>query len=506
MVVNSLFEYTVLLLGWLINNSIWDIITSTGIYILPLIFKLVGSYLKVREQGVDEGNKGVLSLAWVENSVYFSIIVLLFTCVPVLKTDLTVANYSVENSKICGYQEMDVNNTPYQSAINQIAGQEPYVPIWWYFVHVVSKGATQATIGSLPCRLDLRQVRFDIQHTKITDPILIQEIQDFSDNCFSQSFAKLKTINASLSTEEILDTTWIGSNYFLTQPGFYDSYRSQLPRSNWPYNSVRDAALPDTGRGGYPTCKEWWDDKNIGIADRAMKYFDPTIWQSYSIIWNGYNAYKNDALRVLLDSNRLSSDGAVFNGYGGSVDISLTERITKTISGIGNTVSGFNQYPMFDSIRQGLPMVQALLFMAVVMALPIIIVLSGYDPKTIMTITFVFFALIFISFWWELARWVDSFLIDMIYDSQNHSTGKWTQALQNFSDDRLFGLINGGMFLILPTFFLGMLTWGGIKIGNSINGAIQKGQEPAAKAGKDGAEAIEKAGKVAASIATKGAI
>lgn len=492
MVVNSLFEYTVLLLGWVINNSIWDIITSTGIYLLPLIFKLIGSYLKVREQGVDEGNKGLLSLAWVENSLYFSIIILLFTCIPVLKTDLTVANYSVKDSKTCGYNVMNTHGTAYQSTINLLSGQEPYVPIWWYFVHVIAKGVTQATISSLPCQIDIRQVRFDIQHSKITDPILLEEIQEFGQICFAQSFAKLKASNTSLTAEQVHENTWIGSRYFLNQAGYYDSYHSRSPRSSWPYDSVRDAALPDTGKGGYPTCKQWWNDKNIGISDRVIKNVDPMLWVNYSSFWKSYDDFKNDTLRVLVDTNRLN-DGDMYNGYGGSVDTSFGQWITKIIAGIGHVTSGLDQYPMFDSIRESLPMIQSLLFMSIVITLPIITVLSVYDPKTIMTVTFVFFAIIFISFWWELARWLDSFLLDMLYDSKNHSSGSFGQGLQNFSDDRLLGLIIGGMFIILPSFFIGMMAWAGIKIGEIINTAIKLGQEPAAQAGKQGMKSVEKA-------------
>jgi hypothetical protein len=56
------------------------------------------------------------------------------------------------------------------------------------------------------------------------------------------------------------------------------------------------------------------------------------------------------------------------------------------------------------------------------------------NVRTVLTLTFAQFALMFLTFWWELARWLDGTLLDLLYDSDTHSY--WNMAgLQNTQDD-----------------------------------------------------------------------
>ncbi len=71
-------------------------------------------------------------------------------------------------------------------------------------------------------------------------------------------------------------------------------------------------------------------------------------------------------------------------------------------------------------------MVQAILLMALTLCTPVVLVFSAYELKTAVTLTFVQFALIFLTFWWELARWLDSWLLDVLYGGASHS--RWNMA------------------------------------------------------------------------------
>ena len=55
-------------------------------------------------------------------------------------------------------------------------GQNASVPVWWYFTHALGKGITSAAVAVLPCKPDLRQLRFEVQHTRIADPALAQSL------------------------------------------------------------------------------------------------------------------------------------------------------------------------------------------------------------------------------------------------------------------------------------------------------------------------------------------
>ncbi|MCV4640163.1 conjugal transfer protein TraG N-terminal domain-containing protein, partial [Escherichia coli] len=78
------------------------------------------------------------------------------------------------------------------------------------------------------------------------------------------------------------------------------------------------------------------------------------------------------------------------------------------------------------------------------------------DVKVVMTLTFVQFALFFLTFWWELARWLDSWLLDVLYNSDTHSSRNLA-GIQNTQDDVIINLVMRFMFLVLPTFWLGAM-------------------------------------------------
>ncbi|PHM40129.1 conjugal transfer protein TraG [Xenorhabdus miraniensis] len=137
-------------------------------------------------------------------------------------------------------------------------------------------------------------------------------------------------------------------------------------------------------------------------------------------------------------------------------------------------------------------MIQALLLMAIYVMLPMILMFSAYEFKTAITLTFVIFALNFLTFWWELAHWLDSWLISALYDSDTHS--RWNMiGIQNTSDDIIINFVMGTMFLVLPAVWMGALSWAGIKIGGTLENGMQKGTTESKQAGgKAGEAAVNK--------------
>jgi len=157
MAAMSFFDYVTLSLGWLINNGLWNIIATSGIFILPFIFKLVAIFLKVREQGAFEGNHAPMIVSRLEDYIYISMVVIFFACYPSIPLDVRVLHYEqdgytsmvdegkiVRQSTSCSYAEVSPSNSKLQQAHVMIGGQDVYVPLWWYFVHAMSSGLTQA--------------------------------------------------------------------------------------------------------------------------------------------------------------------------------------------------------------------------------------------------------------------------------------------------------------------------------------------------------------------------
>ncbi|EDH1237978.1 hypothetical protein GCY28_24415 [Salmonella enterica subsp. enterica] len=296
MTANSILEYILVFFGWMLNNAMWDILSSTGLYLLPLVFKGMGIWLKVREEGFDEGNKGMLSLPRLENSIYVSFLVICFCCTPMFPVDISTMKYDSSRDKQCNIQVASPQDSGYNAVLTDFQGKTANVPVWWYLVHRLSKGVTQAMIASIPCGGKIRQMRFEVQHSQIKDPILTQELQDFANSCYSRAYYKLKSTNQSLSNKTINSVGWIGSDYFLRTAGYYNTYTSQKPRAAWPWDAGRDTGYANTGDGGYPTCKQWWSDDKKGLKDRVlaslpsrvkrqMQQQDMASWEELALRW-----------------------------------------------------------------------------------------------------------------------------------------------------------------------------------------------------------------------------
>ena len=165
------------------------------------------------------------------------------------------------------------------------------------------------------------------------------------------------------------------------------------------------------------------------------------------------------------------------------------------VSSIGVAAGSLVAYPGFDAMRNSLPMIQALLIMAVIILTPIVTIFSGYSLKTIVTLIFVQFALVTTSFWWELARWLDSFFITILYNSPGHTTDSlvnWN-FLQNDRDDLIMSFVLGMMFLILPGVWIASMSWAGVVVGNIAQAFSDASRQPQAA----GSEAVNTVKKVA---------
>lgn len=75
-------EYYLTLVSWIVNNGIWAVLVSSGVFALPFVAIIVQEWLKARAEGADEGNKGVLSAARIENRVFVAIVVVMFAGIP----------------------------------------------------------------------------------------------------------------------------------------------------------------------------------------------------------------------------------------------------------------------------------------------------------------------------------------------------------------------------------------------------------------------------------------
>lgn len=468
-------EYYLTLVGWIIHNGIWDILEASGIFAIPFLAIVVQEWLKARAEGADEGNKGVLSAMRIENRVWVAIAVILFTGIPFIPVDLSTIQFDRTRSEQCQVNVPEPPDTTWPTAFTTINDQSARVPVWWFFMHSLSKAVTGAAVAAIPCGTDLRQMRMDIDSTRIADPLLAQEVADFTRDCYGPARARLFMDRPDLSDADANDVTWIGSRYFLDTANFYDMYRSQAPREAWPYDASRDAGLAEVASGGgYPSCRDWWLDSRVGLRERLLAGVDPNLLSSFGQ-WAGFLSQEqvdDSVIRAIASpQHQVMNQGQVYTDYGGQIGMTIPNIITRGAADLGLSVGALGTFPALDVVRQALPMVLSFLKMAMVICIPLVLIIGTYDLRTVVTLTCVGFALFFVEFWFQLARWIDSTLINALYGWDSpHSNFNPLMGLNNAYEDMLLNVVMGAMFIVLPTCWVIALGWAGVRAGNILQG------------------------------------
>ncbi|AEA68218.1 Conserved hypothetical protein; putative membrane protein [Pseudomonas brassicacearum subsp. brassicacearum NFM421] len=489
---NDYLEYYLTLVGWIVNNGIWELLVASGVFTLPFLAIIIQEWLRARSEGADEGNKGLLSSLRIENRVWVAIVVIMFAGIPFFPVDLNTIEFDSTRSTQCQVSVAAPQDTRWSSTFTTLNNQSAKVPVWWFFMHSLSKAITGGSIAAIPCGTDLRQIRMDIDATRIDDPILAQEVVDFSQDCYGPARARMFMNRPSLSDEKMDDINWIGSKQLVSTSGYYDRYHSKTPRSRWPFNTARDAGLAQVpGGGGYPTCKQWWSDAGVGLRARLVQQIDPSLLTRLSN-WARFlsRTESDDAVirSVVSPRQQTLNQGQVYSSYGGQIDMSASNMLARGASDLGMTVGSLAFFPGMDVVRQALPMVLSFLKAALIICIPLILVIGTYELKALVTISCVQFALFFVDFWFQLARWLDSTILEALYGwNSPHSNFNVLMGINNSFGDMLLNYVMATMFLILPTLWISALSWVGMRAGGVIQGLSQGGSDAQA-AGARGAD------------------
>lgn len=482
--VDSYLEYFLTLLAWIVNNGVFSLFVVTGIWLLPLIGVLLKTWRDVAKQGDDEGEKGQLLIRWLTIELLPAMIVVVLTLAPLVTVSLQNLQFDVDRSKQCGYRVPKPEETGYAPLIDTFGNRQARIPVWWMLMHKLNKGVNAAMISIVPCHRDLRQMRFEVQREKINDPNLITEIEYFTAQCYVPARTKLLATQLTLTPAQVRETSWLGGRLLVENSELYPRYRAKQPHKLFPYNEARDMGLPNTGNGGFPRCDEWWDDGQGGLKTRLLNDMRQNLSVQVGDFFSRTQNRDEILLRALLRPENIEvSKGKAYMGYGGNLDTTFMNATARVGSLFGLSVGSLAAFPGLDAMRQALPMVHSFMVMGFIMLIPVITILSGYSLKTVVTLSFVYFALITTPFWWELARWLDSFLLDIMYSSESHNSIN-PYFFDNTLDDIIINFVMGSMFLILPGIWFGSMSWTGVQVGNFAGQALEKGTKSSQDSGK----------------------
>ncbi|MFA0098602.1 conjugal transfer protein TraG N-terminal domain-containing protein, partial [Vibrio splendidus] len=107
-------------------------------------------------------------------------------------------------------------------------------------------------------------------------------------------------------------------------------------------------------------------------------------------------------------------------------------------------------------------MLQSLLLIVVVIASPIVLTVSNYSMMTLMSLSLSYTGLLFLTFWWELCRSLDSKLLEAVYsmhDNFNPITGTI-----NSMDDSILAFVMITFYVVVPAIWFGVLGYASYRV------------------------------------------
>jgi hypothetical protein len=543
----SSIELYLTMLAWHLYDGIWELLSSTGLALIPFIVVIIQVLLKSAEKK-NKMQDGSIILQSLEVPVYVMLFIMLIAFVPTINlhpqnmtetqiectTDNSSSLYNEvqELKRIKTVRNFGKTDTTYDddaTLIVTIENSIPQTPLWWYFFHKISQASTLALINILPCNPDLRALRADVSYLNIDDQLLRSETSQFLRDCWRPAANKFFREQPTTSISNINDDiAWAGSRFFMSTAGYYDHFHTEESLGSFPYlyNGTKDNSRTEQNteafaeNRGTPYCHHWWQHKEYGLRARLLDDINIYLNGRSSLSgyvdaikarFNGNKAEMEDALlRTALNAETRLSGQQVANSYtrenqgAGLGAHSFTDKIKYLTSTVGMAMKTFGSSTESFIYSQAAPIVQSLIIMLFITMLPILMVLSMYSLETLLTLTITLFSLIFWTFLFALAYWLDNFLLGALDSGGSHANtmlglfdgGSAAVSLEGYRGHSqaldIINWITRFMYIFLPilfTAFMGLVTKGAVGgIGNMV-GDMGKNT---AKGGAAGSELAQK--------------
>ena len=465
--VGSYPELFSTLLGWQQYQNLWDIITQTGLIFVPFILMIIRN---TTEPFLSQEAKSAytISLRRVEYAMATMILTIMIACQPMITLDPQVLKFE----PLC---DQSVNASPGQSGTtyDQAFGDltPVKVPLWWVAVMGVSHGLTAAATVSLGCQPNLREVEMQLDLTRIQNAPMQSQVQGFLKACYLPAYRKY--VNAKPKADMSAytqkygeeDLSWMGSEAFQHTPGYYDAFRAPYPIEGFAYDSSKDWAQGSANQiWGTPNCADWWSAPKNGLHDQLQAQISPSLWNNVESYVSGQPA-SDYAIKKLIQNSPTS-------GY--QENTNFAEQVggigTATVAGVGNAMNSFSFFPKMYSVIESLPLIQAYLLMASYIFLALALVASGFKFRTVLSLTFVIFSIIFWSYLWQLAEFIDNSMIKAL-----SPPGGFQGASKHYGGTPvLTDMVAIMMYVAVPFFWTMFMGWAGVKAGSGVDSIVDR--------------------------------
>lgn len=491
---NSPIDLFASFFGWYANNIIFGILSDTGILLIPFIMIVAKAFHKAAISAA-KGARGRASFQMAKIELLIATLVFMFAVVPVTPVNIQNAHVARVNMECSDGADAPIGmetsggntGTTYDNSFTQLGGKGAKVPLYWGLVTNLFSSVTAAAVAGLPCSTDFRAFQTKLADQKIDDTGLRQETRDFHNECFSRAMYKFMSEPPTGVTQD--EVAWLGSDFFMNTPGYFDSMQPINQRKDYSYQSARDGEL-DPAKGGRPYCKDWYNNlrgklKGAIEPDLLTKVRSSGLASFFSasmtaaekeekLIRSVVEASTGGGFMNTRNGNNINRVASIYD-FGSNMS-GLDDHLASKFGGMGVEWDQMSHYPKIAMLRMALPIVQALLYMAVIVVLPLALMFSSYSVGTVFTFTVGLFAIKFLTFLWGMAFWLDNNMFEAL------STGNVEEAWAHLSaspgrdswlgdtpQEDIMQMVTSILYVGLPMAFAMAMGWAGLNVGNLIN-------------------------------------
>lgn len=451
-----------------LGNNTWNLINELGLMFIPFFIVLCRAVSQARALGRDEGSSHIMALKTVEKEFIPMFLVMLVASIPMKTTNSPTVSYKAYScaatpSLIFGVES--VSELKPNTNFSEYFGNDNMTPLFG-LIHQGATALNGVFTGKLNCDagVNRHEVAASFANASISNRGFVQAILGFDGQCYQEGLSRFnRAMETGSSTTDFINN----NDYYITSSVMLQSYDGSItsPTQN-PINFIKS-----------PTWEAHMGDTEVNTCTEAAYRVEESIksfLQSYALGLYGedFDTWIRDIRRVsnFSDPNRMTHDymaereliGAVYyNAVNGKARSSFEAAAATNVNDVqeqyrskiypGNAYNAGSQKtqsygyhvqearavhenneavsklvyfggvwgnfiksleamsyvriaPAIVSVAQGL--IHALI--------PIVLLLSGYSPKVLLSISLAYFSVSCIPFFLNLGIIFDSKLTAIV--------------------------------------------------------------------------------------------
>ncbi|EGR4213369.1 conjugal transfer protein TraG N-terminal domain-containing protein [Vibrio metoecus] len=475
-VTNEISGIFMLPLASSLSNLNWQVMNELGIVFIPFIYSIVRCFFEARSQGLDEGSPAVLAIKLFEKAFWGYIIVIFLVATP-YQSPLKVHHkqYSCSDNPSLISNQFIGANAATTTALAALGADTTISPPFWYgLLHQVSVGINETATSKLSCKKGLTALEVvDTLKKQIPESeSVFRSIHSFHKDCYAVAQTALHS--AMAKSEPLLHSTNSRSQWSFYPPAY--AVGGGLMLSAYDGSYIKGKVLDEISMKVPDT---WFDASQKGRT-MACNTLAESLYKKIEADLSGGGAFQQD-LKKLMDFARMTNPKVseaeivhdmVIRVYEGSLSGSaskdtqwkqasfvggfdlgfltpqlyeslsknpnyledsfsdgnsstLMQAFSSTMVTLGGMVTSLVEAPKSHAVSLLLPMIVTILQTILLIALPLLVVLSGYSFVFIFNWSLFYFAITLTPFWLNVGQQIETLLLSLI----NYSDSLASHAL-----------------------------------------------------------------------------